>query len=98
MYSFLLGKNGIFPVVHQAACTPFIPLVSLCFCCCQLHACRWYSVELCMLAARLDNACRLQQPLINGYCTLPRRPAAGRRSGSGGCQRWLSLTTAGRCA
>jgi len=58
----------------------------------MLHAC---PVDLCMLAARLESAYQLQAPLVNGYCTLPRRPAAARRPFTGS-QQWLSLTTKGR--
>ena len=54
-------------------------------------------VDLCMLAARLESACHLQGPLVNGYCTLPRRPAVARRPVTSiSSQRWLSLTTRGR--
>ena len=65
------------------------------FCC--MHVVSLRHVDLGMLRARLDTACRLHQLPINGYCTLPRRPAARRCVSSGSSQQWLSLTTAGRC-
>jgi len=57
--------------------------------------CHYNHADLCMLSARLDPACRYRQPPINGYCTLPRRPAAWRRVSSGNSQQWLSLKTKG---
>jgi len=67
-------------------------------CCMLLYRC----IDLCMLAAQLDAAfgSHHRPPIVNGYCTLPRRPCPSTLSQRGGSashssQQWLSLTTAG---
>jgi len=84
--SFILLVTAV-PACVALRCVVFIYVACMSLC----------SVDLHMLAARLDAACRAGQPIVSGYCTLPRRPAASRRPITDN-QRWLSLTTAGRFA
>jgi len=88
-YNLNFIENTVIVVVDEEC---WVGVVSVHFCFLFMwHACR---VDLCMLAARLDSACQMQRSVINGYCTLPRRPAAARRPASSS-QQWLSLTTRG---